>query len=363
MSDQQIDPYQPCPCGSGNKYKFCCREKEKAIDQGSPRSLIQKSTEYPVYECRINEDWQEKGLATIFVLRQLPNLKYIFGTYLVDILCMGLKNTFCNANMPYSTIERMMERAHSPLIHSEYEDSRSIILGGIEYAKGLGFNPNRDWEDSKHIVEPERPFHNKFTFGKDGKPIYIPGPDDNPTEIMSKLSAALNKSSRETSILKRMFGARKTTADAELDFIIEMHAQGTGKTSKGRPIPKTEDEWFAEIVDAYHDAAETKPFGIFVGKKITPSDYFHVAPAVCFKFRGIPRDKERFQAVTETVLSSHVANVEQLPEIMGIPQMRFAFAYLASHFALDLMDEEVTDRLMRYIEENQSRMITLTKTC
>ena len=132
------------------------------------------------------------------------------------------------------------------------------------------------------------------------------------------------------------------------------------KSAKKRQLPKADAEWFEEIVDAYYDAAGTKPFGIFVGKKITSSDYFHLAPAVCFKFRGIARDKVKFQEVTEAVLSSHVANLENLPEIMEVPQMRFALAYLVSHLALGLLNEEVTDRLMRLMEEHQGKLIALT---
>lgn len=26
------DPYSPCPCGSGKKYKFCCKKKMKHFD-------------------------------------------------------------------------------------------------------------------------------------------------------------------------------------------------------------------------------------------------------------------------------------------------------------------------------------------
>lgn len=29
MSDPAVDAYAPCPCGSGQKYKFCCRDKER----------------------------------------------------------------------------------------------------------------------------------------------------------------------------------------------------------------------------------------------------------------------------------------------------------------------------------------------
>jgi hypothetical protein len=30
----ELDPYDPCPCGSGKKYKFCCAEKHKANRHG-----------------------------------------------------------------------------------------------------------------------------------------------------------------------------------------------------------------------------------------------------------------------------------------------------------------------------------------
>jgi uncharacterized protein YecA (UPF0149 family) len=27
LAVRAIDPYAPCPCGSGKKYKWCCRDK------------------------------------------------------------------------------------------------------------------------------------------------------------------------------------------------------------------------------------------------------------------------------------------------------------------------------------------------
>ena len=208
MANNRIDPYQSCPCGSGKKYKFCCREKEQLINQEHPRTLVKNAAQYPVYECHINECWHDEGLATIFIVRQLPNLKYILGTYLVDTLCLGLKNTFCNANLLYSSIKTVLGKTPMEMISIEYEDARSIILGAIQYATGLGFEPNKDWDDSKHIVEPERPFNNKFEFGRGGKPLYIQGPNDNPNEIMSTLNAAINKQSNVTGFLKRMFSSK-----------------------------------------------------------------------------------------------------------------------------------------------------------
>ena len=73
------------------------------------------------------------------------------------------------------------------LLRREYEDARSVILGGIEYARNLDFEPNPDWKDSQYMIEPERPFNPKFKFGLHGKPMYISGPHDKPTKMPLKL--------------------------------------------------------------------------------------------------------------------------------------------------------------------------------
>lgn len=36
-----MDPYRICPCGSGKKYKFCCRERDRAVLQDADRSSLE----------------------------------------------------------------------------------------------------------------------------------------------------------------------------------------------------------------------------------------------------------------------------------------------------------------------------------
>ena len=188
-----IDLYGPCSCGSGKKYKFCCKEKEKQFNNVPPRELVRRSKEFPISECIVDEGWAERGMATIIVVRQLPNLRCIFGCYLVDTLCLGLKNTFCNANLPYSEIAGFKNRMPHSLMPIDYEDARSIVFGAMAFAKRLGFEPNQDWVDSKWILEHERPSVRKFEFGRDGHPVFIAGPDDDSEKILSTLSKAMSE--------------------------------------------------------------------------------------------------------------------------------------------------------------------------
>ena len=141
----------------------------------------------PVARCAVNVDWQSEGMATVFVVRQLANQNFVFGSYLVDALCLGLKDTFCNANLPAAAIQRMLDSTPMEMEAIDYEDARSLILGGIDFAAKIGFAPNPDWTDTQHLIEPARPYVPKFAFGKDGEPLYVAGPRDDTAKILATL--------------------------------------------------------------------------------------------------------------------------------------------------------------------------------
>jgi len=188
-----LDVYQPCSCGSGKKFKFCCYQKRKALEGVSDSDLLKKAAEFPVYEARVSTDWEENGLAQVIVIRQLPNLRYLLGVYLVDTFCLGLKNTFARTQLKYEDLTNFFRRLPGEFEEVSYEDTRSIVLGGIEYARQLGFEPQRDWKSTNFIIEGDQDFERKFTFGKDGVPFYVQGPDDDIAKIMGKLKPLIKE--------------------------------------------------------------------------------------------------------------------------------------------------------------------------
>lgn len=204
------DVYQPCPCGSGKKLKFCCFEKAKSLNHADPRTLVHRSAEFKIHECLISENWQEGGLANALVVRAMPNGKYLFASYLVDVFCLGLKDTICNANVSRVVAEGVKGQLPQVMVPSDYEDVRSVVLGAIEYAHGFGFEPNPDWTDAQFVIEPHRDFARKYEFGQDGKPFYIQGPHDDPIAVMARL------------------GTRVQQGTA--DFLLEASEEGPGLT-------------------------------------------------------------------------------------------------------------------------------------
>ena len=140
------------------------KEKEKRKKQSRFSSvnehahkiyLIKNAKNYPLFECLINTDWQDKGMAHIYLSRRQPNNKLILGVYLVDIFCLGLKNTFSNASMSIEEYQKLKLSLFEETAISSYSPAKAyrIIIGAIEYAKKIGFKPQQDFDLSQYVLE------------------------------------------------------------------------------------------------------------------------------------------------------------------------------------------------------------------
>lgn len=159
---------------------------------------IYKARRWPVYECLINPSWKERGLANILLSRQQPDGNIVFGTYLVDLFCLGLKDTFCNVNFTLSRYEKELKsriyQDENP-IDCQISLAHHIIYGAIEYASKLDFKPQKDFEMSKYILEEPSKIEESVSieFGKDGKPFFMAGPNDDVESIIKKLERNVGK--------------------------------------------------------------------------------------------------------------------------------------------------------------------------
>jgi hypothetical protein len=172
------DIYKPCLCNSGKKFKFCCFGKVGGNkSKGIPAQL---SISYPLYLCLATKGWQSESLAQTMLVRTMSNGRYIFGMYLIDVWFLGVKNCDIKVDISLAEVVAIKEamEMNQDLIPISYEDLRSLVFGSIRYAYDQGFAPHDDWEYSKHMLEPDRPFNDKFEFGCNGKPCYIQGPYD-----------------------------------------------------------------------------------------------------------------------------------------------------------------------------------------
>jgi hypothetical protein len=153
---------------------------------------IRQARSYPIEGCWVGEGWDEGGIAVIVVARRQPNGNIVFGNYLVDCYCLGLKDTFFNADVPASLFQRdYMAKIFSEMSPVDISPAlaHEIVYGSIEYAAQFGFRPHRDFRRSQLVLDlPDlHPRTGTVEFGRDGQPFFIAGPYDNVQAILRQL--------------------------------------------------------------------------------------------------------------------------------------------------------------------------------
>jgi len=163
-----------------------------------PRDKVRSARGLPIHECLINPSWRQRGLAQILISRRQPDANLLFGVYLVDVWCLGLKSTFCNADLPPAQYEREvrspMYRGERP-VECSLAMAHRLIYGGIEYAAQFGFRPDSDFHLSRFVLEDQASAEpcDEVEFGRDGKPFYVSGPDDDPRRVVAQLRSAVGE--------------------------------------------------------------------------------------------------------------------------------------------------------------------------
>jgi len=174
----------------------------KVIQMLSPENYIRKKARsLPIHECTINSGWEESGLANVSVARKHTNGNITSCFYLIDLLCLGVKDTHYIFNSSPQEYREQLEmiKEKTTLKHVNYALVHNIILAGIEYAEEFGFAPHKDYtsitqfmleEDTDDIELME------IECGKDGKPAYMRGPFDTDAkmkQIISRLEKTAGK--------------------------------------------------------------------------------------------------------------------------------------------------------------------------
>lgn len=158
----------------------------------NPRKKILQARRLPIHECLISTGWKKEGIAQIVVSRQQPDGTILFGAFLVDTYCLGVKNSFCNADLTIGVYEEKFKSKIAEDMQMEKcspELAHQVIYGAIDFAAKYGFHPDKDFQLAKNVLEPREAFGpaKNLEFGQEGKPLFVAGPRDNAAKIMAQL--------------------------------------------------------------------------------------------------------------------------------------------------------------------------------
>lgn len=175
-------------------------KKTKKILTLKPISLknyiVDRARKLPIYKCWSIGD-NVSGIKQIIVTRQKTGGKLVVGFFLVDLFCLGLKDTFYREFDDEEELEAMVFSKLPYEINKQEIDptyAQNLVYGVIEYAEDLGFSPHKEFKVSEYILDDiEELEYIEIEFGKDGKPFYLPGENDNIVKNLMILDANVGK--------------------------------------------------------------------------------------------------------------------------------------------------------------------------
>lgn len=165
----------------------------------SPENYIrQRARNLPIFKCLVNEGWEEDGLAQLTISRRHINGNITYCSYLVDLKCLGVKDTFYDFNIPEVHFELVLERMEQgyALVGIEYALAHNIIHAGWEFGEEIGFKAHKDFLSiTRYMLEEDSdaiPLIKIECGDIDGKPLYVQGPLEDAAAV-NRILAQLEK--------------------------------------------------------------------------------------------------------------------------------------------------------------------------
>jgi hypothetical protein len=130
------------------------------------------------------------GMAGVLVAREQRYGKVLVGGFLVDVFCLGVKNAIPPVTMTLHELERWIPRYfslyHDPPVAVPIEVVQSLVLGAVDFARALGFEPHADFERARALLGPWAG-PSAIVFGDRGRPHYVSGPNEDPEQVLATL--------------------------------------------------------------------------------------------------------------------------------------------------------------------------------
>lgn len=165
------------------------QKKGKKVQMLSPENYIRrKARTLPICECRVSIEWDETHLAHVIVARSHTNGNITMGVFLVDLNCLGIKDTTYGFNLSQSDYREMLSDISDDveLEQIEYALAHNIVFAGLEFAEQFGFEPHKDFTSvSQYVLEEDNDDIELIDIecGENGMPVYVQGPFDNDVRV------------------------------------------------------------------------------------------------------------------------------------------------------------------------------------
>jgi hypothetical protein len=163
------------------------REKKHSLVKQKNAGIAERlhsAAKYAILHCRVSENFYSDGIGWVLVSRQIPGGSVAVAVFLVDRFCLGVKDAFARITGGFSYESDFLRKMGSEFRWHDVTPAtaRKLVEEAVAYAARFGIAPHADYHKAKAIFGDINAAESTevFEFGKDGKPFFVPGPNDAP---------------------------------------------------------------------------------------------------------------------------------------------------------------------------------------
>jgi hypothetical protein len=164
--------------------------READPQAGSLAVRVNRAASTPIRDCLISDGWTESGMATLTLTRGVGSGPLVMGSFLLDTFCLGIKDVLFRSidSLEFSALRDTMDRA-APLSSVAPAYGRKLLRDLAAWAKSIGFPPHRDFATVERLFGSVNADQCtvEFRFGHDGRPFYMSGPSESPSQVRRRL--------------------------------------------------------------------------------------------------------------------------------------------------------------------------------
>jgi hypothetical protein len=155
------------------------KKKQKKQQAGaqflSPEQFMkQRVRSLEIGKCYISEDIEEYGEGHVVVSRKHTGGRISVAFYLVDIFCLGVKDSFYHLRLEEEELNNILEKDMDVRVCA-YEEAHNWIYGAISWAEEAGIEPDKSFAVTQYMLEEdtdEIPLI-EYEYGRDGKHFLV----------------------------------------------------------------------------------------------------------------------------------------------------------------------------------------------
>jgi hypothetical protein len=166
------------------------KRRAEVLEASLPARVL-RAAHAPIQHCFLTESVFDIGMGTLVLARGATPHHIALGSFLIDVFCLGIKDVIFES-VEREVFEMYIEAtdAGSPMISVDPSYARKLLRDLAAWSQSIGFAPHRDFAAVERIFGDMSADASDtvFRFGRDGKPVYIPGPNDTAPLIQRRIA-------------------------------------------------------------------------------------------------------------------------------------------------------------------------------